>query len=943
MGAIVNRSFSGVCSRNAKRLGWLAALLLIASLLTVPSVSAQEGDDGQDEVVIFVLDLSGSMNEPFDSTQTKLDAAKAAFVEAFANVSPDAHVGLRTYGDQIAPTSPELREPSCSTDSRLVQPIAPLQRDQLIAQVQGFSALGDTPMGLALQQASDDIPAGATGTIVLFSDGRDECFDADLDGDPTSGPSFGQDPCEIANDLTATDSGVARVMTVGFSADSEAASELRCIADATGGGYTSIQTPEDARNVLPELLVQLSAPREAQRLIGREIQGTPTSEDAPSLVRLDDVGADAVVYTDTIDMNSQTVYRFDDFGPLGGTFTATVFGLPNEADLVFDIRMRVPELDQTLFRGENADTNAGLPPRPTSSIRCTGCKVTGGVHDVLWVVSLTSPNEAATGTFELEILTEGPGFGGPTTSCRAPQQCFYPQEIVDLTLEVAEIEAQLDTSGGGERAAEELIAQRDRLVAEYTAAEDSTEATTQRAEELEALLLTAPEQPNSFRIPLLMILLGLGLLFAPFEKLRRTRSEDDDEPKTVVPTFDLEPGPDEPASLALAPAPTRDGPTLDVRPAPAPQPTGPGEGNTWDAELEAAKSALAMQLPERIDSKETPSGPPTSEGFTAKQQDAAGVESIVQEGSPERVALPAPRPDFTPEQHAAARAAAEQIQAEKAAIQPSTSEAKTQATVSPAETAAAEQATRERAAAEQAARKQAAAEQAAAEQAAAEQAAAQQAAAEQAAAEQAARKQAAAEQAARERAAAEKAASEKAAAEKAAAQQAAAELAARERAAAEQAASEKAAAEQAAAEQAARDQAARDQAAAPQPAVSPAAPANQPATQVTESDGASSAEALAAEEAQRQEARRRMLAKQNIVASASSSSATSPEPREPAGTNSALRVPSTQPAPGEPAAQVEPHAPGWYEDPAIVGRFRWWDGSTWTGHTSETGQGSPAS
>ena len=36
--------------------------------------------------------------------------------------------------------------------------------------------------------------------------------------------------------------------------------------------------------------------------------------------------------------------------------------------------------------------------------------------------------------------------------------------------------------------------------------------------------------------------------------------------------------------------------------------------------------------------------------------------------------------------------------------------------------------------------------------------------------------------------------------------------------------------------------------------------------------------------------------------------------------------------------QSTPEAPGWYEDPAIVGQFRWWDGSTWTGHTSETDQ-----
>ena len=255
------------------------------------------------------------MNEPFDGDQTKLDAAKEAFVEAFTNVSPDAQVGLRTYGDQIAPTSPELREPSCTEDTRVASPVARLQREQLINQVQGFTALGDTPIGLALNAAAADIPAGATGTIVLFSDGRDECFDADLDGDPAQGPSFGQNPCTIATSIT-NGGQVDRIVTVGFRADDTAEAELRCIAESTGGSFTSIETPEDAQNVLPELLVNLSAPREAQRQTGRAIEGTTSIETAPSLVRLNEVGSESVLYTDSIEMNSRRIYRFDNYGCL---------------------------------------------------------------------------------------------------------------------------------------------------------------------------------------------------------------------------------------------------------------------------------------------------------------------------------------------------------------------------------------------------------------------------------------------------------------------------------------------------------------------------------------------------------------------------------------------------------------------------------------------------
>ena len=70
---------------------------------------------------------------------------------------------------------------------------------------------------------------------MLFSDGRDECFDADLDGNPATGPSYGQDPCEVAKSITSGNAAVDRVVTVGFRANSAAETELRCIAESTGG------------------------------------------------------------------------------------------------------------------------------------------------------------------------------------------------------------------------------------------------------------------------------------------------------------------------------------------------------------------------------------------------------------------------------------------------------------------------------------------------------------------------------------------------------------------------------------------------------------------------------------------------------------------------------------------------------------------------------------
>lgn len=682
----------------------LGTLLTLVPLFGVPSAAAQ--DSSSDEVLILVLDLSGSMNEQFDAERTKLDVAKAAFTEAFSNVSPDAQVGLRTYGDQIEPTTPADREASCTSDTRVVSPVAPLQRDQLIAQVQGFAALGDTPMGLALQQASTDIPAGSTGTIVLFSDGRDECFDADLDGDAATGPSFGQDPCETAKAITSGDGAVDRVITVGFRADTAAEIELRCIADSTGGTYTAIETPEDARNVLPELLVQLSAPREAQRLVGRAIQGTTSPDSAPDLVRLDDIGTVKVLYTDTIDMNSVRMYRMPSYGPEGGTFTATVFGLPPEVGIALDMHIYVPSLDQRFFQGGHGDFDAGLPERPTASIRCTDCRITDGPHEAYFVVTLDSEGPTTEGTYELELLTEGPGFGGRTTSCAAPQACFYPQEIIERTAELDAVLAEL-TGDVGELAPPDLIAERDRLQAEGEAAQEAIDVANKRAQELEELIPLAPAKTNNFRLPMMLVLAGAVLALAPLRRLKRDAKDTAESTNVDLTEAGLTDGRADDASkhsgcegkekdagdatdsvepVAMQSSSSeRTGPSLEqLTPAPAAIPTLIDAGNNSNDELEAATAGLAEQRPERPTASDQPTKTkPSLAGAltnvdmldetpaTPEMQATAGPTAAPTSPAPgtaaPAVATQAIGDRFTPEQHAAAQAAAQQIAAARAA------------------------------------------------------------------------------------------------------------------------------------------------------------------------------------------------------------------------------------------------------------------------------------
>lgn len=334
------------------RAGVLAVLVAVVFTL-LPSRADAQDLTVPDQVIIFVIDLSGSMNEGFDGGRTKLDVAKEAFAEAFANVSPDALIGIRVYGDLLPATAPASREQNCTEDTRLVTPIERVDPDALIEDVFSFRAQGDTAIALALEAANNDIPEDTLGTVVLFSDGRDECFDADLDGDPAVGPSYGEDPCVVAQRIAGdgVDLRIDRIETVGFGADSAAELELRCIADSTGGSYTAIETPADAREVLPELLAVISSPREAQRLGGTAIVGADSQQGAPDFERLDSGVGDGR-FTDTIEMNTEKWYRSGSYGPGPGTFTATAFGLPAQEGIEFFLRMYIPSSDQTFFEDQ---------------------------------------------------------------------------------------------------------------------------------------------------------------------------------------------------------------------------------------------------------------------------------------------------------------------------------------------------------------------------------------------------------------------------------------------------------------------------------------------------------------------------------------------------------------------------------------------------------------
>ena len=164
----------------------------------------------------MILDGSDSMNEDAGDGGTRLDAAKAALGELIDAVPEGAKVGLRVYGNELSGVS---RAQGCR-DTNLVTPVGPLDRDGFKAEVDALEGKGRTPIGRSLLKAPDDLGAGGDRTVILISDGGDNC----------APPA----PCNAARQIAQRGVKLS-ISVVGLQVNDRVRRQLECIADAGGG------------------------------------------------------------------------------------------------------------------------------------------------------------------------------------------------------------------------------------------------------------------------------------------------------------------------------------------------------------------------------------------------------------------------------------------------------------------------------------------------------------------------------------------------------------------------------------------------------------------------------------------------------------------------------------------------------------------------------------
>ncbi|MGI5358757.1 VWA domain-containing protein [Streptomyces sp. CA-252508] len=254
---------------------------LTGGLFPTAAVADAEPAEKPAPKVELVLDVSGSMRATDIDGKSRMAAAKQAFNEVLDAVPPEVQLGIRTLG---ADYPGKDRKTGCK-DTRQLYPVGPLDRTEAKTAVATLAPTGWTPIGPALLGAADDLEGGdATRRIVLITDGEDTC--APLD------------PCEVAREIAAKGIHLT-IDTLGLVPDAKTRAQLVCIAEATGGTYTSVRHTDELSERVSQLVDRAAEPV----LTPVATKGADRCEKAPSLK--------PGLYTDRETFGEHRWYRVD--------------------------------------------------------------------------------------------------------------------------------------------------------------------------------------------------------------------------------------------------------------------------------------------------------------------------------------------------------------------------------------------------------------------------------------------------------------------------------------------------------------------------------------------------------------------------------------------------------------------------------------------------------
>ncbi|KUO15739.1 VWA domain-containing protein [Streptomyces dysideae] len=269
-------------TRTRLAAGACALLAALTAGLAFPAGALAGEPTGEDAPKVnLVLDVSGSMRARDIDGQSRMAAAKQAFNEVLDATPEEVQLGIRTLG---ADYPGDDRQTGCK-DTAQLYPVGPLDRTEAKTAVATLSPTGWTPIGPALLKAADDLDGGnGSKRIVLISDGEDTC--APLD------------PCEVAREIAAKGIGLT-IDTLGLVPNTKLRQQLSCIAEATGGTYTSVEHTDELTDKVNQLVDRAAAPV----VTPVATEGAAACAQAPTLK--------SGLYTDREEFGKQRWYRVD--------------------------------------------------------------------------------------------------------------------------------------------------------------------------------------------------------------------------------------------------------------------------------------------------------------------------------------------------------------------------------------------------------------------------------------------------------------------------------------------------------------------------------------------------------------------------------------------------------------------------------------------------------
>lgn len=222
--------------------GVCALLAALVAGIAVPAGAVADETGATAPKVDLVLDVSGSMRAKDIDGKSRMAAAKQAFNEVLDATPEEVRLGIRTLG---ADYPGDDRRTGCK-DTAQLYPVGPLDRTEAKTAVATLAPTGWTPIGPALLKAADDLDGGAgSKRIVLISDGEDTC--APLD------------PCEVAREIAAKGIGLT-IDTLGLVPNTKLRRQLSCIAEATGGTFTSVEHTDELADKVNQLVDRAADP-----------------------------------------------------------------------------------------------------------------------------------------------------------------------------------------------------------------------------------------------------------------------------------------------------------------------------------------------------------------------------------------------------------------------------------------------------------------------------------------------------------------------------------------------------------------------------------------------------------------------------------------------------------------------------------------------------------